>query len=65
MSAGNWQSSDPFAPRPKEKLVVYVPKQFRETRLVDRLKAHAQEVECSPSAVVMTACERYLDQCAC
>jgi len=56
------QSGDPYAPRPREKIIVYVPKQYRETHLVDRLKDHAQRVELSPSAVVMRACEQFLAQ---
>jgi len=60
MSAGN---CNPFQPRPRDKIVVYVPKRFRDSGLVDRLKDHAEKVDRSPSQVVMTACERYLDQC--
>jgi len=63
--ATSWQGGEPFDPRPASRLVVYVPKQQQETHLVDRLKDHARRVDQSPSAVVMTACERYLDQCAC
>ena len=62
-STGNWQPADTFQPRPREKIVVYVPKRHRDSRLVDRLKDHARAVNRSPSAVVMLACERYLDAC--
>jgi len=59
----SWQSGrDPYAPRPTDRLVVYVSKARQEAGIVPRIRDHARRVDRSPSAVVLTACEQFLAQ---
>ena len=49
-------------PSPKEKMVVYIAKRYRQAQLLDRLTKLARQQDRSPSALVMKACEELLER---
>jgi len=51
---------DPYAPRPRSEMVVYIPQQYRERRFFSRLQRCAESEERSLSAVVVRACEEFM-----
>lgn len=56
------EQAGPVVPRPREKMVVYIAKRYRQAELLDRLTRLARRQDRSPSALVMQACEEILER---